>query len=504
MCRFNRIVVTSGTVELSVAQWSADGPALAELYNSDSTLASVWIADTASEIDAVLSSLTAATQVARIVVTSGEVQVSAANASSLALAKLYGSNGVAALVSVSDSAAILSDQLDALNLNARVNSVAIGSGGALTLAAATVATDATALGEIAGGYTVAISDTAAQVSAYLGPIRANGHVTSIALLGGGTPTLTIGQAVFINDAATVAEITGTFALDVTGVTVSQVSAVEAAFNGLINRGSGSLSIAITDAAAQLTSDELTALGSDAAVQSISITSGTLALQQSQFVSDSAGLDKVIGNWSVAVSGATVSQISATENDFAALNDAGGGTLAIGVNDSGIALNDNAFSSLGGDADVHSIAVSDYNAIHLTESQFVADLAGLTKLTGIWAAIAFDATVTQVGALEADFVGLPDAEGGALWITVDDIASNLTNAALGTLGADMHVNNISITGGGTLTLTEGEFSSAANYCGVREIRERRRNFRDRGERRTGRHNREHVFRTRHCHRQFIVN
>ena len=84
------IVVSSATVQLTVAQWSADGVALAELYNPDSSSATIEVADSAGAIDGVLSSLNAAAQVARIVVSSGQVQVDAATAASApALAKLF-------------------------------------------------------------------------------------------------------------------------------------------------------------------------------------------------------------------------------------------------------------------------------------------------------------------------------------------------------------------------------------------------------------------------------
>ena len=168
-------------------------------------------------------------------------------------------------MSVLDSATNLSSDLGALNSNDRVNSIVVGSGGALTLDATEVATDTAALGEITGGYTIAVSDTAANVATNLDALQSNGNVASIALTDGGAPTLTVGQGSFLSDYSMIGLVAGSFVVDVTGVATNQVGAVEAAYNGLSNAGNGTLSIEVSDTAAHLTDAALTNLGSDADV-----------------------------------------------------------------------------------------------------------------------------------------------------------------------------------------------------------------------------------------------
>lgn len=69
------------------------------------------------------------------------------------------------------------------------------------------AADTTALGEITTPYTIAISDTAANVAANLAALNADAHVTSIALTDAGTPALTLTVAQALTDTTALGKIT---------------------------------------------------------------------------------------------------------------------------------------------------------------------------------------------------------------------------------------------------------------------------------------------------------
>ncbi len=84
--------------------------------------------------------------------------------------------------SISDTAANVASAFDALNADTHIVSIALSDPGtpALTLTVAQLS-DATALGEITTPYTIAISDTAAHVAADIDALNANSRVTTIAL-----------------------------------------------------------------------------------------------------------------------------------------------------------------------------------------------------------------------------------------------------------------------------------------------------------------------------------
>ena len=69
------------------------------------------------------------------------------------------------------------------------------------------AADTTALGEITTPYTIAISDTAANVAANLAALYADALVSSFALSDAGTPALTLTVAQALTDTTALGKIT---------------------------------------------------------------------------------------------------------------------------------------------------------------------------------------------------------------------------------------------------------------------------------------------------------
>ena len=77
------------------------------------------------------------------------------------------------------------------------------------------------------------------------------------------------------------------------------------------------------------------------------------------------------------------------------------------------------------------------------------------------------SVAQVSAVESDFAGLGNAANGTLSVAVSDIGSNLSSAALATLGADARVASIGVSSG-ALSLTESQFVSGVTLAGMAKI------------------------------------
>ena len=185
------IVSTNGSVTITVAQALAlEGADLAITVPSGdavtlSDLASNIAALTPSQIDGL-----PATGVSGISVSNGaNLALSAAQAQALEAESLEVSGGF----EVSDTAANVAANIDALNADANVTSIVLTDFGtpALSLDVAQALDDTTALGEIVSPYTIAITDTAANVSANLAAIDTlirEGRVSSL------TTTNVTGQA----------------------------------------------------------------------------------------------------------------------------------------------------------------------------------------------------------------------------------------------------------------------------------------------------------------------
>ena len=91
-------------------------------------------------------------------------------------------------ISITDTAADVSASLNALNADADVASITLTNAGTptLSLTVAPALNDTHALGAITNAsYAIAVTGTAAKVSANLDALNADTHVTSIALTGGG-------------------------------------------------------------------------------------------------------------------------------------------------------------------------------------------------------------------------------------------------------------------------------------------------------------------------------
>ena len=98
-------------------------------------------------------------------------------------------------IAIADTAANVSANIDVLNADAHVTAITLtgtGNASALALTVAQALNDTNALGAITNGsYAIAVTDTPANVAANFDALNSDTDVTSIAPRGGGTPTLTL-------------------------------------------------------------------------------------------------------------------------------------------------------------------------------------------------------------------------------------------------------------------------------------------------------------------------
>jgi hypothetical protein len=177
---------------------------------------------------------------------------------------------------VVDTAANIAANLDALNAVPLLASITLTDSGVptLNLTAGQLAHDRAALGVLSNPSTLlTVSDTAANVAANLEALNADPRVSAITLTDAGTPTLalSIGQA--LADSATLAKIGNTsldLGLNGTAADIEALTASQIARLGVLHAES----IAATDASMALTVEQAAAL--EAAAITVSVPQGNSA------------------------------------------------------------------------------------------------------------------------------------------------------------------------------------------------------------------------------------
>ena len=268
-----------------------------------------------------------------------------------ALAKL--TNGYS--LAVTDSAGDVSGALDALQANTHVASITLTDpSDPLGVSLAQITSDAGALGELTNGYSLAVTGTAATVSGALDALQANGHVASITLTDPSDP-LAVSVLQITNDAGALGLLTNDY------------------------------SLAVTDNAADV-SAALDALQANTHVASITLTdpSDPLTVSVAQIASDAEALGGLTNGYSLAVTDSAVDVVTALDalsgNSHIAsiaLTDVGTPVLIVSIHQ---ALNDTV--ALGEIVSPHTVAISDSpaNVAAITPSQASAlEAAGYTRI-----------------------------------------------------------------------------------------------------------------------------
>jgi hypothetical protein len=221
------------------------------------------------------------------------------------------------------------DRLEASVTAGKLTSIALTDGGtpSFTITNAQLTGDATALHDIVGSFSLAVSgvstsalstvlatghvasagviDNAANIGADLDTLQSlisSGKVTSIALTDSGTPTLTVTAAQMISDAQAINDIAGSFTLSVTG-DAAQVSQLTPTVLSHVK------SLSVSDSAANISSDldSLQTIAAAGKLTGIAVTGTTyaaLTVTTSQLTSDATVLKELTGNYVLDVTAPT--------------------------------------------------------------------------------------------------------------------------------------------------------------------------------------------------------
>ena len=385
-----------------------------------------------------------------------------------------------ATMAVSDTAANVAANIAGLQAHAGyIASIALTGPSVLTLTAAQIVADATALLKVTGVYTIAlsgtataaqvtganatlaakvaggfaVSDSAVNVSSSVDTLEA--HLSTIAsiVLTDTTPVLTMTATQLVNDVTVLLKITGGYTITVSGsATAAQAAAVR---NSLVTKLTSGL--VVSDTSANVTASIAGLQAHANYIASITLSDvSTLALTTSQLVSSIAALLKVTGNYSLTVTG------TVTEAQVVALNHNVTAHLSAGlvVSDSAATITGALTALLGLGSTVGSIVLTDTTPVlSLTAAQLVADAAVLLKITGAYG-ITVSGTATAAQATGANSLLTANLTSG---FAVVDSAANVALALNGlqTLLSASQLASVTLNDGGTPTLTTTAASLVAD-------------------------------------------
>jgi PII-like signaling protein len=485
------ITISDGSaIEISVAALEGDGQALAKLYAAGGVdHAAVTIYDTAADITAALSTLNSDTQVTKIIVSDDgltAVTIQQITNYAHALSELYNSDGsTPAQLTVTDSAANISAAFDYLQEASNVSKIIVSDGGTVSISAAQVANDGTALSELyaANGNThatVSVSDSAANVQTYLDVLESNhGYIASIVLTDSSTPTLTVSDAQLTNDTNVLGNIDTNYDLAVTGVLAANASGVASQVSGLAHAALASISV--NDTAANI-SAVFDALNGTANVSTIVVNDSNagqlVTISVGQFATDTTALSELRAQDGVSPVDIAIQDTAANISSAVDTLEAHVGSIgAILVSDSSSnevtisvtqLLNDATALSHLFDANGQTsanVAVSD------TAADIVAALSTLNVDTQVNKIIISDnslpaVTVADITAYGRALGELYQSDGVTLaQLTVNDTAVNISGAFDDLNGAS-RVAKIVINDGGTVTI--GAESAANDGTALAEL------------------------------------
>ena len=233
-------ILDNGQVDATVQQLTTDATAIGKLQNPNSSPVLLAIDDTAQDVQAGLSTLVADTsEIASITVSNGPVVVSAATflADQSTLDKIAGG------FAISDTAADVAQNLDALNGDANITSITLTDGGVpmLSLSIEEALNDTLALSEITSAHTTVLSDSASAsitstqalflasegISVVGAPVIATGTVATMAILAKIQTSNLVAQGYTLAVLDTAANIEGLTLAQINNLSVRDVLLLEA-------------------------------------------------------------------------------------------------------------------------------------------------------------------------------------------------------------------------------------------------------------------------------------
>jgi hypothetical protein len=453
------IVVSDNAVVTLTAAQSAYTAAVGELINANSFAANVHVKDTAVNLATYLNAIQAdGSTVTEVVVSNSTAMTLSAQQVSqdaTALSKVAYNNGGTVHFLVNDNGTNIGTYLNALNAQTKISTITDSNNAAISVSVAEITSDATALSKIVNAngsaYALTVSDTAADVAGGAAAINGNSHVTTVSisdsaanvqanldglegvshsipmtivLTDGSTPTITVTDTQYTNDSSVLADITGSYNLDVTGVTAAGAAAVYA--NAHV------ASFVVTDSAANVQNaiDSLASYASK--ISSISLTDGgtpTLTISETQYHNDTAILDAITNTYDLTLTGV----LAADAASLAGATVDNGTVTQLYVNDTAAHIA-TSLANLD-NADVIKAVVSDGNSIQINIASLEANGAALAKL------YASDGT-------------------DAATVTISDTAANIAGDLAG-LNSDTQVTKIIISDNGLTEVTIAQITSYAH-------------------------------------------
>ncbi|MEY9524038.1 PII-like signaling protein [Bradyrhizobium japonicum] len=460
----------SGTpvMTLTATQAVSNSGVLARLVSPNYA---IHVVDTAAAIVANIDALSKVTALAQINLTdpgSPTLTLTAAQAANDAdvTAKIANLN---AEIVVSDATVNVAAQLHALNANSRITSITLTGSGSqtLTLTVAQLLEDATALGKITNAdVQIVVSDTAANVSANFDALNADAALSSVSLTGSIAPTLilTAGQAA--NDLGLLTKISSTdytiAVFDsvsnilsyagplVSNGNVSSINAVDTVANVLADAAAlasaGCGSYLILDTASNVAAN-IDAIKANTSIRAISLTDSgmpTLVLTIAQTINDAAVLSMVANaTFAIEISG-TSAEFAGNINSLAAntfisnvtLTDAGAPTFSLSADEA------------AGNAGLLSKITNTNYVVNIvdTASRVSARLDALNALTAIGVITLTDPEAPELDLTVAQTIGNANAlaritNPDFVIAVTDNAASVVLNAA--TLAAYPNIASVSI-------------------------------------------------------------
>ena len=437
---------TGGVVTASVAQLTSDATALGELFQANGTTpATITVSDTSVNLSGgTLETLSADSQVTKVVISNGSsVTLSVAQieeaGTQTELGILYATGGsTPATVTISDTAANIAADLNALSGDSQVTKIIASDSGLVTVTVAQLTSDATAISELynSNGTTPAslsVSDTAANISSASGTLNGDSRVTQIVINNGGT--VTISAAAAANDTTALGEL-------------------------FLANGTTHAQVAVSDLAANVVSN-LAGLESNIShISGITLTDvsePTLTVTATQFTNDASVLSAISSPYHLDVTGVSVAQFTAV----AANSHVGNGAIA--VSDSVVDVQAGLNTLEASVSKIGAIALTDGTTPTITTSYatFTADQSVLTDITS-----SFNLVVTGVSAAGAAGVASANIPSEAsLSMTISDTGANIGDylANLETVVGDIS-SIVPTDGKPDYTLNETNYNSYLSLLG----------------------------------------
>jgi len=450
------------SLTLSVNQTLGDTAALGKIANLSYT---IGVSDTAAAVSANLDALADVSHLDSIVLTDAGTPTITVTATQVfqdaaVLEAIINPNVV---INVSDTAANVAANFDAIVGQSKITSIILTDSGAATLSVSVAQTlnGSNTFGKIANtNYSIAITDTASNISIALDALNADSKIGAITLTGPGTPTLGLSALQAVADTTALGKITNADYKIAVYDNASGILSNSAAFAANPHFASATVvdsvanvlaqqlaisadthisSIIISDTAAHISAN-IDALNGISKISAIAFTDSgvpTLNLTVAQAVSDGHVLSGIANaSWKIAISDTSanvaaaidalnalgaIASIGLTDAETSSLQLSVGQALAdaavlskITTQNYGISVVDSAanlsahLDELQAMSQLASISLTDVGPpiLSVTVNQATGDAALLAKIAGSYALMVFD-SASEILANQAALSEVPE-------------------------------------------------------------------------------------------------